>query len=223
MADICLQQGSGATSVQAEILTEKSGEEIIESRSIQTSEDPTRTNSGVWDEEILEDQCIGHAETLAEETVATVSQGDEDYLPETHLSTGEDTSPLSLSSHPSTTQTAPSEQCWYCLRSLDSESHPNATKQEEDSDPESHLPSSGQKVNYQTDPRPHFGVACSSHSTCRPLWGSEGPCWEPRNQELAEQTDTCPHCHLGLPPDTLRWHEAKCLLFDGLRSSKKEN
>ncbi|XP_014866344.1 PREDICTED: uncharacterized protein LOC106932261 isoform X1 [Poecilia mexicana] len=215
---------SGATFVQAEILTEKSGEEIIESRSVQTPEDPTRTNSGVWDEEILEDQCIGHAETFAEGTVvATVTQGDEDYLPETRLSTGEDTSPLSASSHPSTTQNAPSEPCWYCLRSLDSESHPNVTKQEEDSDPESHLPSSGQKVNYQTDPRPHFGVACSSHSTCRPLWGSEGPCWEPRNQELTEQTDTCPHCHLGLPPDTLRWHEAKCLLFDGLRSSKKEN
>lgn len=126
-----------------------------------------------------------------------------------------------------------------------------------DSDPASPLPSSGQKVNYQTDPRPHFGVACSSHSTCRPLWGSEGPCWGQRSQEGPDQTDTCPHCHLGLPPDTLRWHEvgpdarnqrhkeshiltpkpsaafpltvfflslssqAKCLLFDGLRSAKK--
>lgn len=78
---------------------------------------------------------------------------------------------------------------------------------QEDSDHVSPLPSGGQKVNYQTDPRPHFGVAWSSHSTCRPLWGSEGPCWEQRNLEAPDQTHTCPHCHLGLPADTLRWHE----------------
>lgn len=78
---------------------------------------------------------------------------------------------------------------------------------QEDSDPLSPLPSSGQRVNYQTDPRPHFGVAWSSHSTCRPLWGSEGPCWGQRNQEVPDQTHTCPHCNLGLPADTLRWHE----------------
>lgn len=78
---------------------------------------------------------------------------------------------------------------------------------QEDSDPLSPLPSSGQKVSYQTDPRPHFGVAWSSHSTCRPLWGGEGPCWGQRNEEVPDQTHTCPHCHLGLPPDTLRWHE----------------
>lgn len=78
---------------------------------------------------------------------------------------------------------------------------------QEDSDPSSPVPSSGQKLNYQTDPRPHFGVAWSSHSPCRPLWGSEGPCWGQRNQEVPNQTHTCPHCHLGLPPDTLRWHE----------------
>lgn len=78
---------------------------------------------------------------------------------------------------------------------------------QEDSGPLSPAPSSDQKVSYQTDPRPHFGVACSSHSTCHPLWGSEGPCWGPRSQDVLDQTDTCPHCHLGLPPDTLRWHE----------------
>ncbi|KAG8008603.1 F-box only protein 39, partial [Nibea albiflora] len=78
---------------------------------------------------------------------------------------------------------------------------------EEDSDPLAPAPSSGQKVTYQTDPRPHFGVAWSSHSTCRPLWGSEGPCWGRRTQAVSDQTRTCPHCHLGLPPDTLRWHE----------------
>lgn len=69
------------------------------------------------------------------------------------------------------------------------------------------LPSGGQRLNYQTDPRPHFGVACSSHSTCRPLWGSEGPCWGQRNQEAYDQTHTCPHCHLGMDSDALRWHE----------------
>ena len=78
---------------------------------------------------------------------------------------------------------------------------------QEDSVPSSPLLSSGQKVNYQTDPRPHFGVAWSSHSTCRPLWGSEGPCWGQRHQDKPNQMHTCPHCHLGLPPDTLRWHE----------------
>lgn len=69
------------------------------------------------------------------------------------------------------------------------------------------LPSGGQRPNYQTDPRPHFGVAWSSHSTCRPLWGSEGPCWGQRTQEASDQTHTCPHCHLGMDSDALRWHE----------------
>nr|XP_040035862.1 uncharacterized protein LOC120821425 isoform X2 [Gasterosteus aculeatus aculeatus] len=114
----------------------------------------------------------------------------------------------------------PSEPCWYCRRSLDSEYRPETTEQE-DSGPLSPVPSSDQKVSYQTDPRPHFGVACSSHSTCHPLWGSEGPCWGPRSQDVLDQTDTCPHCHLGLPPDTLRWHEAKCLQFEGVRIPKK--
>jgi len=78
---------------------------------------------------------------------------------------------------------------------------------QEDSSPLSPTPSSGQKLSYQTDPRPHFGVAWSSHSTCRPLWGSEGPCWGQRNQDMPDQTHACPHCHLEMPPDTLRWHE----------------
>ncbi|KAG7516529.1 hypothetical protein JOB18_033498 [Solea senegalensis] len=135
------------------------------------------------------------------------------------LSQDEETPP-SLSSHPSSIQDRPSEPCWYCMRSLDLESQPDPSKQE-DSNPSSPLPSSGQKVSYQTDPRPHFGVTWSSHSTCRPLWGSEGPCWGQRSHEVGGQMHTCPHCHLGLPPDTLRWHEAKCLLFEGLRNSNK--
>ncbi|KAM8741517.1 uncharacterized protein AB9X84_018880 isoform 3-T4 [Acanthopagrus schlegelii] len=128
--------------------------------------------------------------------------------------------PPSVSPQPFKAQSRPSGPCWYCLRSLDSEYRPE-TPEQEDSNPLSPLPSSGQRVNYQTDPRPHFGVAWSSHSTCRPLWGSEGPCWGQRNQEAPDQTHTCPHCNLGLPADTLRWHEAKCLLFEGLRSLKK--
>ncbi|KAM4546407.1 uncharacterized protein V3H82_020194 [Fundulus diaphanus] len=218
------EESSGATSVQAEIPAENHSEENTESRSVQAPKDTTRNNSGVCDGEILEDQCNGIAETSAQEaTITTAVQGNEDYLPETRLSAGEDMSPPSASSHSPAAQNVPSEPCWYCLRSLDPESHPNGPKQEEDSEPESPLSSSGQKVNYQMDPRPHFGVACSSHSTCRPLWGSEGPCWGQRNQEMPEHTDICPHCHLALPPDTLRWHEAKCLLFDGPRSSQKEN
>lgn len=78
---------------------------------------------------------------------------------------------------------------------------------QENPDPLATPPPSGQKVSYQTDPRPHFGVAWSSHSTCRPLWGSEGPCWGQRHEDVPDQTHSCPHCHLGLPLDTLRWHE----------------
>ncbi|KAM7398048.1 hypothetical protein PAMA_006084 [Pampus argenteus] len=93
---------------------------------------------------------------------------------------------------------------------------PLPTVEEEDSDPLSPLPSGGQKLSYQTDPRPHFGVAWSSHSTCYPLWGSEGPCWGQRNLEAMDQTHTCPHCHLGLPADTLRWHEIIQTKMDAL-------
>ncbi|XP_029704319.1 uncharacterized protein isoform X1 [Takifugu rubripes] len=126
---------------------------------------------------------------------------------------------LTVSSPPSCTHDGPPEPCWYCLRTQESDSR-TETGQQEDSDSVSLLPSGGQRLNYQTDPRPHFGVAWSSHSTCRPLWGSEGPCWGQRNQEASDQTHTCPHCHLGMDSDALRWHEAKCLLFDGLRNSK---
>lgn len=78
---------------------------------------------------------------------------------------------------------------------------------QENPDPLATPPPSGQKVSYQTDPRPHFGVAWSSHSTCRPLWGSEGPCWGQRQEDVPDQTHSCPHCHLELPLNTLRWHE----------------
>ncbi|XP_072302219.1 uncharacterized protein [Eucyclogobius newberryi] len=119
------------------------------------------------------------------------------------------------------TQSRPPEPCWYCLRSLDSQYRPQIPKQEE-SNSSSAVPSSGNpRVMYQTDPRPHFGVAWSSHAPGHPLWDSEGPCWGQRNQEIPNPTHTCPHCHLGLPADTLRWHEAKCLLFEELRSAKK--
>ncbi|KAK7926161.1 hypothetical protein WMY93_008471 [Mugilogobius chulae] len=121
----------------------------------------------------------------------------------------------------STSQSRPPELCWYCLRSLDSQYRPQIPKQEE-SDSSSAVPSGGNpRVLYQTDPRPHFGVAWSSHAPGHPLWDSEGPCWGQRNQEMPNPTHTCPHCHLGLPADTLRWHEAKCLLFEELRAAKK--
>ncbi|XP_015237608.1 PREDICTED: uncharacterized protein LOC107089376 isoform X3 [Cyprinodon variegatus] len=216
------EESSGKTSVQTEIMTENLIEENTESRPIHTPDENNKIDSGDPDE-ISEDQCRRSSETLAQEAMITAdTQADEDYLPETHLSKVDDVNPPSVSPDPPTTKDAPSEPCWYCLRSLEAESFPKVTKQEENSDPELPLLSSGQKINYQTDPRPHFGVACSSHSTCQPLWGSEGPSWGQRTQE-ADQTDICPHCHLGLTPDTLRWHEAKCLLFEELRSSKKEN
>ncbi|XP_041864741.1 uncharacterized protein LOC121654596 [Melanotaenia boesemani] len=213
---------SGTTSIQAETLTQSCSEEDCdESKNFQEPEEDNKADSGTCEEETEEDLCISGAETLPQDTLtATNTQGDDDFVPLSPLPTEKGMSPPSVSFHPSNTQNRPSEPCWYCLRSLDSEYRPEAAKQE-DSDAASTLPSSGQKVSYQTDPRPHFGVACSSRSTCRPLWGSEGPCWGQRNQEVPDQTDTCPHCHLGLPLETLRWHETKCLLFDGLRSLKK--
>ncbi|CAJ1063940.1 uncharacterized protein LOC117813206 [Xyrichtys novacula] len=183
-------------------------------------EEPQNLETSV--EEDGKDQCNNNPETISQETLTDANTPDDaEYLPLCPLPTEEELTPTPVSSHPSNTQNHPHEPCWYCLRSLDSEYRPETQKQETDPNPLSTPPSSGQKVNYQTDPRPHFGVAWSSHSTCRPLWGSEGPCWGHRNQEVPDQTHTCPHCHLGLPADTLRWHEAKCLLFEGLRNTKK--
>ncbi|XP_068187940.1 uncharacterized protein [Antennarius striatus] len=168
-----------------------------------------------------QDVCIGDAETPAQETpIATDRQDDAECLPWSPQLTEEEPIPPSVSLNPHNTHSRPSGPCWYCLRSLDSE-HRAETPRQEKSEPLSPPPSSGEKMNYQTDPRPHFGVAWSSHSTCRPLWGSEGPCWGKRYEEVLDQTHTCPHCHLGLPPDTLRWHEGKCLTFEGPRNSKK--
>ncbi|XP_077361975.1 uncharacterized protein LOC144006809 [Festucalex cinctus] len=132
--------------------------------------------------------------------------------------------PAVLQSHPSNTL----EPCWYCLRSLHPEYHPGAPQQ--DSDSLSLSPSGGQKMNYQTDPRPHFGVAWSSHAPCSPLWGSEGPGWGYRGtpdgadddeQQQQQPQQACPHCHLALPADTLSWHETKCLQFDGMSNPNK--
>ncbi|XP_040908153.1 uncharacterized protein LOC121191132 isoform X2 [Toxotes jaculatrix] len=197
---------SGTTSTQADTPTPNSNEE-----NLQEPEEDNRADS---------EACDGELESGQETLTGTDTQDNADCLPSSPLPTEEEVTPPSVSSHPSNKQNRPSEPCWYCLRSLDSEYRPETPKQE-DSDPSSPLPPSGKKVSYQTDPRPHFGVAWSSHSTCRPLWGSEGPCWGQRNQEVPNQMHTCPHCHLGLPPDTLRWHEAKCLLFEGLRNSDK--
>ncbi|XP_035813665.2 uncharacterized protein LOC118471721 [Amphiprion ocellaris] len=215
----------GTISTQAETPSQNCSEECNESQNLLESEED-QADSGACDGEVEpsqaeEDPSLSGAETLPPETlIETNTQDDADCFPLSPLPTEEEPTLPSVSSHPSNTQNHPSEACWYCMRSLDSDYRPEATTQE-DSDPSSPLPSSGQKVSYQTDPRPHFGVAWSSHSTCRPLWGSEGPCWGQRNQESPDQTDTCPHCHLDLPLDTLRWHEAKCLLFEGLRNSKK--
>ncbi|KAK9536614.1 hypothetical protein VZT92_006381 [Zoarces viviparus] len=213
---------SGTTATQAYTLTQSCTEESDEQRNLQEPEEDDRAEIGACNGEVEpsqigEDLCISDEETLPQETpIATNTQDVADCLPLSPMPTEEEFTPPSVSPHPSNTQNRPSEPCWYCLRSLDSEYRPE-TPEQEDSGPLSPTPSSGQRVSYQTDPRPHFGVACSSHSTCRPLWGSEGPCWGQRNQDAPDQTHTCPHCHLGLPPDTLHWHEAKCLLFEGVR------
>ncbi|XP_045896765.1 uncharacterized protein LOC123963766 [Micropterus dolomieu] len=217
---------SGTTSTQADTPTQNFSEESDEPQNLQEPEENDQADSGAGDgvvepNQVGEDLSSSDAETLPQETlIPTNTQDDADCLPLSPLPTQEELTRPSVSSHPSNTQNRPSEPCWYCLMSLDSEYRPETPKQE-NSDPLSPLPSSGQKVSYQTDPRPHFGVAWSSHSTCRPLWGSEGPCWGQRLPEVPDQTHTCPHCHLGLPPDTLRWHEAKCVLFEGLRNTKK--
>ncbi|XP_029957235.1 uncharacterized protein LOC115395735 [Salarias fasciatus] len=213
---------SGTTSTQAETpppSCAREGDELCE------PEEDRQADCGASDGEAEpsqagEDQHNSGAESSEGTLTPTATQESTDCLPEPPLPAEDEFSPPSESSHPSNSQNHSSDPCFYCLRSLDSDYRPEAAKQE-DSDPSAALPSSGQKLSYQTDPRPHFGVACSSHSTCRPLWGSEGPCWGQRLQEMPDQTDTCPHCHLGLPLDTLRWHEAKCLLFEGLRNAKK--
>ncbi|CAI5643551.1 unnamed protein product [Oreochromis niloticus] len=217
---------SGITFTQAETVTQSCGKDSDESQSLQEPEEEDQADGGHYDgdgepSQGADDQCSG-AEALPDSTlVATDTQDDTGCLPSSSLQTEEELSPTPVLSYPPNTHNRPPEPCWYCLRSLDSEYRPETTKQQDDSDHLSPLPSSGQKVSYQTDPRPHFGVAWSSHSPCHPLWGSEGPCWGQRNQEVHYQTHTCPHCHLGLPPDTLRWHEAKCLLFEDLRKSNK--
>nr|XP_054586872.1 uncharacterized protein LOC129152458 isoform X1 [Nothobranchius furzeri] len=210
---------SGTTSTQAETLD--CNQEHDDPQSPQKPEEENRDERGACDEEKAgEDLCVGAETSQQEEVMTTHTQDDENGLPRSNLSTEEKTADASVPPTPSITKNPPPGPCWYCLRSLDSEFRPQ-TSEKEDSDSDPSLTVSGQKVTYQTDPRPHFGVAWSSHSPGRPLWGSEGPCWGQRNQEKTDQTDTCPHCHLGLPLDTLRWHEAKCLQFDGLGSSKE--
>lgn len=74
------------------------------------------------------------------------------------------------------------------------------------------LPSSGERLKYQLDPRPHFGDPQSSRSISFPLWDS-GRLREIKEEEDDDDEDgvdsfsCCPHCHLGLPRDTLSWHE----------------
>ncbi len=76
------------------------------------------------------------------------------------------------------------------------------------------LPPSGERLHYQRDPRPHFGVAHSTRSVSSPLWDSYKPREMKRGEEEKEEEEetmesvsSCPHCHLGLLRDTLRWHE----------------
>ncbi|KAJ8401658.1 hypothetical protein AAFF_G00376290 [Aldrovandia affinis] len=106
------------------------------------------------------------------------------------------------------------DPCWYCMTSLTAE----ALKKLQLDFHTLSLTPKGKHLSFQQDPRPHFGVARSSRSTPFPLWGYDGPL---RRERLLEDTDrmsACPHCLLSLPLDTLQWHEAKCLVFEGLKN-----
>ncbi|XP_077402366.1 uncharacterized protein LOC144036011 isoform X2 [Vanacampus margaritifer] len=176
---------------------------------------------------VQSEACEGEAEVndtaISQDDTAVGTDMQSDATPLCPPPTEEELTPVVLQSHSSNILDGPSEPCWYCLRSLDPEYHPGAPQ---DSDSLSLPPSGGQKMNYQTDPRPHFGVAWSSHAPCSPLWGSEGPALGYRgtpdgadDEQQQQQTQrACPHCHLALPADTLSWHETKCLQFDGLRN-----
>ncbi|XP_067289012.1 uncharacterized protein [Pseudorasbora parva] len=115
-----------------------------------------------------------------------------------------------LAATPVHTQRVAVELCWYCLKSQEDFNIPQLQVDSE----ELTLPPSGERMNYQRDPRPHFGVAHSSRSVPFPLWDSDRPREMKRGEEKEEEKEEavdsvscCPHCHLGLPRDTLRWHE----------------
>ncbi|XP_058853983.1 XIAP-associated factor 1-like isoform X1 [Acipenser ruthenus] len=106
--------------------------------------------------------------------------------------------------------------CWYCMKSFPEE---ELNKHQLDcSRPSRH--NAGFRPTPSPpllgDPRPHFGVPRSSRSPTFPLWGLESPDREDRETE--DEIMTCSNCHLALPSDTLRWHQSKCLLYDGLRN-----
>ncbi|TRZ03499.1 hypothetical protein DNTS_000513 [Danionella cerebrum] len=111
------------------------------------------------------------------------------------------------------------ELCWYCLKSVPIE---DLNLPQMDSEGLA-LPSSGERVHYQRDPRPHFGVAHSSRSVSFPLWDCDRPREMRRTEEEEEEVEEmeavnldscCPHCYVGVTRDTLRWHEKN--LPDGL-------
>ncbi|KAG9351640.1 hypothetical protein JZ751_022891 [Albula glossodonta] len=96
------------------------------------------------------------------------------------------------------------EPCWYCMKSLTTDSLKKLQLNLESLS----LPSKGKRFSYQQDPRPHFGIPRSSRSTPFALWGCDGPLRRERRTEDTDQMSACPHCHLALPLDTLRWHES---------------
>ncbi|XP_066552047.1 XIAP-associated factor 1 [Amia ocellicauda] len=109
------------------------------------------------------------------------------------------------------TQKPSSELCWYCMKSF-----PPEQLKAHQVDCYTESPPKDEP-RYQQDPRPHFGVPRSSRSTPYPLWGCKGPGWEETEGADLDEIRTCSNCHLALPVATLRWHEAKCLQYKGLR------
>ncbi|KAL2094389.1 hypothetical protein ACEWY4_009108 [Coilia grayii] len=83
------------------------------------------------------------------------------------------------------------DPCWYCMMSLIREdlnlTQPLTQLGGEASSP----PPGGKSPNYQTDPRPHFGIPNSSRSTPFPLWGSRGPRELRKGDEEEEEEEVC--------------------------------
>uniref|UniRef100_W5MIJ4 XIAP associated factor 1 n=1 Tax=Lepisosteus oculatus TaxID=7918 RepID=W5MIJ4_LEPOC len=96
---------------------------------------------------------------------------------------------------------SPSELCWYCMKAFPSEQ----LKEHQRGCDQSSQPS--KELQYQLDPRPHFGVPHSAHSPSFPLWGIRGLSWEDRVGADEYEIRACSNCHLALPLATLSWHE----------------
>ncbi|XP_039613095.1 XIAP-associated factor 1 [Polypterus senegalus] len=95
--------------------------------------------------------------------------------------------------------------CWYCMKSI-----PAAEIKKHERDCRTFCsPSAGMF----DDPRPHFGVHRSTKSPPFLPWSHEGLGMQ--ENDNSDEIRACVNCHLALPTETLKWHEAKCLRYQG--------